>query len=282
MRARAPGTRFAGLGAAVVLLLGASCSDQAPPAADSTRSPTPDAASGVASSAPPAPPRVGACYVLDVSAALEITNSDEPVACSSKHTAVTVQVGRIDPVLDGHLLAIGSARVQRQIAERCRSRVDTHVGGSREAQRLSRVQAVWFSPSPQDADRGALWFRCDLVVAAGPQILSNLPRKTRNLLESPGSSTRYGTCGTAAPSQQGFRRVLCSAKHTWRARATITLPVGTTYLAKAPGKAADSTCRDIASRLTTTVSTLRWSFEWPTRAQWRAGQRYGLCWTPDS
>ena len=25
----------------------------------------------------------------------------------------------------------------------------------------------------------------------------------------------------------------------------------------------------------------RYGWEWPTRAQWRDGQRYGFCWAPD-
>ena len=37
----------------------------------------------------------------------------------------------------------------------------------------------------------------------------------------------------------------------------------------------------VAAHLSPKSTKLRWAFEWPTRTQWRSGQRYGLCWTPD-
>ncbi len=227
------------------------------------------------------PPRVGACYRLDVRSALRTTNDKAPVACTSRHTAVTIAVGTVQPVVDGHLLAFDSALIQRQIADRCRRQVDRHVGGTTTKQHLSRVQAVWFSPTPDQVDRGALWYRCDLVISAGKRTFASLPEKTRGLLSAPGAMNRWGTCGTAAPSSKKFQRVLCSARHTWRARSTTPLPAGTAYLAKAAGKVADDRCRDVAARLSPDSLRLRWAFEWPTRAQWHSGQRYGLCWTPD-
>ena len=239
------------------------------------------AADAPAASASPQPPKRGACYRLTVKDAMRATNSAVPVPCSERHNAVTVSVGRLEQVLDGHLLAVDSSRVQRQVATRCRALVDRHVGGSTETQRLARVQAVWFSPTLAQSDRGALWFRCDLVIASGTRSLATLPRKTAGLLDRPGVLSRYGTCGTAAPAATSFSRVICAAKHTWRARATITLPRSTRYLAKGAGAKADEQCRDVAARRTGGAGKLRWSFEWPTKAQWAAGQRYGLCWTPD-
>ncbi|MET3960367.1 hypothetical protein ABIE44_000301 [Marmoricola sp. OAE513] len=230
---------------------------------------------------PAAAPDVGACYDIDVAAALELSSSAPAVPCSGRHTSVTVSVGTLDPVADGHLLAIDSTRLQRQVANRCRAKVDAHVGGSAETRRLSRVQAVWFSPTLKQFDTGARWFRCDLVIADGATTFARLPARTKGLLASASALNRYGTCGTAAPGSPDFTRVSCAAKHSWRARASINLPAGAVYLGKAAGKAADSACRDIDARRETNLTKLRWSFEWPTRAQWSNGQRYGLCWTPD-
>ncbi|MCZ4499374.1 MAG: hypothetical protein JWQ74_1927 [Marmoricola sp.] len=262
--------------AALLLVTGlalTSCSSSNSPAADATAAPT------TVVTAPQAP-RVGACYRLSIAAALRTTNAGRPVDCAGRHTSVTIRVGRIDPVVKGHLLAIDSTRIQRQVAERCTKRVDDHVGGSLETQRLSRIQAVWFSPTLEQSDRGALWYRCDLVIAGSTRAFAPLPRKTKGLLEGARALDTYGTCGTASPAADGFERVLCGQRHTWRARATIALPAGTTYLAKAAGKRADATCRDLEIQRSPDSLKLRWSFEWPTRAQWKTGQRYGLCWTP--
>jgi hypothetical protein len=139
-------------------------------------------------------------------------------------------VGTIQPVVDGHLLAVDSDAVQRQVASRCRSRLTAHLGGDAETRRLSRLTVVWFTPSLEDSDRGALWFRCDLVALAGHDQLARLPRVTQGLLASPAALDRFGTCGTSAPAARGFERVICSARHTWRARATFALPAGAAYL----------------------------------------------------
>ena len=262
------------LAAAVALgLAGCSGDDHPAPRASSS-------APSATAQPPPAPPR-NACYDLDFAEAVEPTNAAEPVACTGRHTARTILVGRIRPVVDGHLLAVDSDTVQEQIARRCRARLADHIGGDLETFRLSRLTTVWFSPSLAESERGSLWFRCDLVALAGHDRLAPLPRRTKGLLATDGILDRFGTCGTAAPASSRFARVICSARHTWRARATIALPRHARYLGKAAGSAADAACRDIDARLAADILRLRWSFEWPTREQWGAGQRYGLCWTPD-
>ncbi|WP_148045038.1 septum formation family protein [Nocardioides marmorisolisilvae] len=243
----------------------------------------PNGATGATTAAAaPKAPRVGSCYQLDVRSALKATSSRPAVSCSHRHTAVTVAVGTVQPVVDGHLLALDSTLVQRQIADRCRRAVDAHVGGSLRDQRLSRIQAVWFNPTTAQADRGALWYRCDLVISSGPRTFAALPRKTHGMLRAQGAMSRWGTCGTASPAAKHFQRVLCSARHTWRARAATTLPAGTAYLSTKAGRTADARCRAVAAKLSPKSSKLRWAFEWPTRDQWQSGQRYGLCWTPDA
>lgn len=226
-------------------------------------------------------PRSGACYQLTVAAAGRPVNRADPVSCRRQHTAVTIAIGTVDPLRDGHLLALDSLSVQEETARTCDVRLARHVGGSLEDRRLSRVQSIWFSPTLRQGDRGALWFRCDLVALAGPGRLAELPRRTAGMLDRPALRDAFATCGTAAPSDKRFAKVTCDRRHTWRARATIGLPRGARYLAKSATAAADSRCRDIDARLAANSLKLRWSFEWPTRAQWQAGQRYGYCWTPD-
>jgi hypothetical protein len=265
--------------ALVAALTGVVACDSDQPAAKQT-GPAPTTATATATPAPAAPPR-HACYALDFDQAAAATSTAAPVPCSAPHTTATIHVGTIRPVLDGHLLAVDSDSVQRQIATRCRTRFAAYVGGTEEARRLSRLTVVWFGPSLAESDRGALWFRCDLVALAGHDRLARLPRSARGLLTATDALDRYGTCGTASPAASRFQRVICSEPHTWRARATIALPARAKYLGKAAGAAADSTCHDIDARLAADILELRWSFEWPTRDQWDAGQRYGYCWTPD-
>lgn len=254
----------------------AACSQDEPSATNKSTTPSPSA-----TVPPPAVPARHACYDLDFAAAEAPTSTAAPVPCRGPHTTTTIRVGTIQPVVDGHLLAVDSDTVQQQVAARCRSRLASYVGGDEETRRLSRLTVVWFTPSLADSDRGALWFRCDLVALAGHDQLTPLPRSARGLLAHTDALDRFGTCGTSSPAARHFQRVICSAPHTWRARATVALPAHAKFLGKAAAAGASSSCHDVEARLASDVLKLRWSFEWPTREQWDAGQRYGYCWTPD-
>jgi hypothetical protein len=260
---------------ALALLAGLTgCSSDKPASTPTTTSPT-------SAATPEAAPPNHACYDLTLAEVTAPTTTADPVPCSARHTATTIRVGTINPVVDGHLLAIDSDTVQQQIATRCRTRFAAYVGGNRETQRLGRLTVIWFSPSLAEGDRGARWFRCDVVALAGRDRLAPLPRSIRGILDRDGALDKYGTCGTSAPAASRFQRVICSRRHTWRARATIEVPDGAKYLGKAAGAAANSACRDIDTKLAADILKLQWSFEWPTRDQWENGQRYGYCWTPD-
>jgi hypothetical protein len=227
---------------------------------------------------PPAPPEKG-CYRLTLDELTEPTNNAEPVRCATEHTSQTIHVGRLRLVYDGHAVAVDSQRVRRQVAEDCPRRLADYVGGSAEQRDLSRFGVVWFSPTLDEADAGARWYRCDLVAfGKGEELYRQKGAVPRGVLGD-GGLARFGLCGTAAPGSDGFERVLCSLPHTWRAIATIQLGGGDEY----PGEDAvrddgDSDCQDRVRELEDFALTFTYGWEWPTRAQWRAGQRYGFCW----
>jgi hypothetical protein len=281
--------------AVVAGLLLASCTTGAERTGDAAPSPPPPAISPTPSeadvrSAPeraviPAearPPRSGACYRVGFREATAPTNDDEPVRCTRRHTAQTFYVGRLDAVVDGHLLAVDSEHVQDQVQRTCPRRLDRFTGGSAAERRLSRLEAVWFSPTLEQSDLGASWFRCDVVALGRAQTLAPLPRGLRGVLDRDGALDRVGLCGTTEPGARGFERVTCSQRHTWQALSTIDIPAGAAYPGIAAVRAAGETrCRDVVSEATGSPEEFRYGWEWPTREQWRSGQRYGFCWAPD-
>jgi hypothetical protein len=232
---------------------------------------------------PPAAPREGACYRLRFEQLTEPSNGSRPVPCSSRHDAETVHVGRLDTVVAGHAVSVDSDRVLRQLSRECPRRFAEHVGGSAEDRDLSRLEVVWFAPTLAQADRGADWFRCDVVALAGQDALYPLPppRRLAKVLDGPDGAA-YGLCGTAAPGDPDFARVICARQHSWRAVATIPLAGGRTY----PGqgsvrRSGDETCRDRVRAGAADPLKFRYGWEWPTREQWQRGQHFGYCWAPD-
>jgi hypothetical protein len=286
---------------AVAAVLVAGCSGGTPassPSSSGSSSPTAAASSATASAAsgspsaratkrpaavvPPAPPRA-ACYRLTSGQLTRPTNDSRPVPCSKPYTARTVHVGRLDTVVAGHSVAVDSDIVQRQLAATCRRQLASYVGGATSTRRLSRLNVAWFSPTLAQSDRGADWFRCDVVAFARGDALLDLPRPDRlkGLLGRAGALDTYGLCGSAAPATRGFERVVCGQPHAWRAIRTTDLAGGARYPGAARVRSAgESGCKDAARSRADDTLKFSYGWEWPTADQWAAGQHFGYCWAP--
>ena len=139
------------------------------------------------------------------------------------------------------------------------------------------VQAVWFTPSVEEAAAGADWFRCDVVALATNGRLAALPRSSDDLV---GGSDRFAMCGTASPDAASFRRVQCSARHAWVAVSSVDLTGKSYPSASAASEQMESACRASARARAEDPLDFTWSEERPSRDQWDAGQHYGICWAP--
>ncbi len=273
--------RATGLVTSVVLLVAVGCSSSSPAkepgGAAASTSPT----TITSSPPPPAAPTTGSCHALTVREATDPVDTGRAVPCRRPHTSVTIKVGNLDPVADGHLLAVDSRTVQAKIENACPDSPGAFLGGDQTTRRLSRFEVVWFSPSLEQADAGEDWFRCDVVAVRSEGRLVSLPARLKHVLDQDGALDRFGTCGTTtAPTGRGFQRVICSDPHRSRAISVVDLPRQTRYRAKVAEAAANATCKDAAARRAKGALKYTWTFEWPTRAQWVAGQRYGYCWVP--
>lgn len=276
-------TRFLGRGAAVVLLLGVvltGCSSDEQPEAASTPSATPPPTT--AAPVPPRPdPRPGECRELTFRQATRSVDTTRPTPCDRDHSSVTFKVGHLDLVVDGHLMAADSARVQGQLDQRCREALPGWLGGDRERLRLSQFRAVWFRPEVVQADRGASWFRCDVVAVAGDDRLARFTGDLKGVLNDESGLDRFGRCGTSSPTRKNFRAVICQRPHSWRAVSVVDFPDSANYLGRNAARDADEACQDEATSRTQEDLRYEWAFQWPTREEWNAGERYGWCWLPD-
>ena len=189
---------------------------------------------------------------------------------------MTFAVGDLHPVVDGHLLAVDSERVQAQVATQCPGRLSSFVGGTPDDLRLSMLRAVWFTPSVEESDAGADWFRCDVIAVASDGRLAPLATAMGGVLGTTAGRDRFGMCGTAQPGTPAFKRVICSTGHSWRAIRVVHFST-TKYPGPGAAQAAGQTiCKDAGQAVAADQLDFTWSYEWPTAAQWNAGRRYGL------
>ena len=271
------------LAASLVLLGGCSGAPSASPTPTPSPAPsTSSSPSAVPTTAKPAPrPKVGACYRLGYEDAVAPTVGKKPSPCGRPHTALTHYVGTLDTLVDGHLLAVDSEHVQQQVATDCPRRFAAYVGGTLEDRRLSMLRSTWYTPTVEQASRGADWYRCDVIALARDGQLARLSGPLHGVLATSAGQDRYGVCGTARPGTSGFHRVICSAGHSWRAVRTVGFAAG-----RYPGlaqvrSAGQEVCKDAGRDAASDKLDFQWGYEWPTATQWSHGQTYGLCWAPD-
>ena len=222
------------------------------------------------------------CRRLSFDEALAPTDSDRIVNCRAPHTGQTYAVGQLRTVVDGHLVAVDSARVQEQVARVCPRKLGAFLGATDEALRLTMLRAVWFTPSLEQSDAGANWYRCDVVAVAGDDRLARIRGTLEQVLAQDEGADAYGMCGTSAPDEPGFRRVLCREDHTWRAISTVALKGDTYPGEKAVRQAGQGPCEDAGREVAEDALDYEWGYEWPTADQWAAGQTYGRCWAPET
>ena len=279
-------TRLLVLGAVAALLLLSGCTGggstkpgSSPSPSSTSSSPSEPSPSTTSASPAPEPPRPAkdSCHRLTFTQALAPAVSGADVPCTAKHTSHTYKIGRLPLLSSGHLVAVDSPSIQSWVAATCTSLLGKHVGGTPEQRRLSMVQAVWFTPSVADAAIGADWFRCDVVVLAAAGRLAVLPRTSEGLV---GSSDRFAMCGTASPDAVSFKRVPCSSAHSWVAVSTVPLSGNSYPSVTAASNQMQSACRSAARSRADDPLDFTWSEERPSRDQWDAGRRYGICWAP--
>jgi hypothetical protein len=250
------------------------------PSASASPSASPSSATPTPARLPTAP-REGACHRLSYEDAVAPTTSLRDVPCDQEHTSVTFAVGELDTVVSGHLVTVDSERVRDQVTEACPDLFEAHVGGTLEQQRLSVLHAVGFTPTVEQSDRGATWFRCDAVAVADGRTLEPMGTGLEGVLGTEEGRTRYGLCATAGPGSDDFRTVACADEHSWRAIRTVTFD-SESYPGTATVRAAGTEpCRAAGRAASGNALNFRWGYEWPTAERWRAGRTYGICWAPD-
>ena len=184
-------------------------------------------------------------------------------------------------VVDGHLVAVDSDRVQAQVADACPRAFEEFVGGTVEARRLSMLRPVWFTPTLRAVRRGRQLV--PLRRGRHRRRRDALPRSwdgSRACLARPLAAERYAMCGTAEPGTAGFRRVICSCRPRLARAEHRRHPRPRLPRRREVRAAGQQTCQDAASAQADDPLNYQWGYEWPTEQQWQSGQHYGICWAP--
>ncbi len=228
-------------------------------------------------------PELGACRLLtpeDVND--RPANATETVDCSAKHTAETFAIGELPAEFDDadyHDDDLGSYAL-----EVCSQKFAKFVGAADESYVLrASVTWAWFRPSEAAWEKGARWYRCDVVGGTTASTsYQALPETAEGLLLGR-PDDRWFICADG-PSVAESEKVPCSEPHTWRAVTTIKLGEPDDDY---PGdRLVEVRSRDYCSRSISAwlnyPARYEFGFTFFNEAHWEAGNRRSVCWAQTS
>ncbi len=223
-------------------------------------------------------PELGACRVLTPEDVAESNNASEVVDCKDDHTAETFAVGTFPKRLTRDA-GPGDPDLGAHIFEVCSDRFQASLGGEESTVMRSTLTWAWFGPSDEAWEKGARWYRCD-VVGGGEQSKEyvDLPRTAKGLLLGK-PADRWMTC-VDAPDVVGAPRIPCSEPHTWRAVSTIVLgkpeePYPGDRLVEVRTR---DFCSDQVGAWLNYPVDFDFGYTYFHEAEWKAGNRRSICW----
>jgi hypothetical protein len=223
-------------------------------------------------------PELGACRILTPEDVSQPNNATKVVDCSKAHTAETFAVGGLPPEFedaDYDAPALGAFAYRT-----CSAKFEDFLGADESTVMRTIVSWAWFRPSEKAWDKGARWYRCD-VIGGGEESkeYADLPPTTAGLLAQHPTNDDWMVC-VNGPSVQGAPKIPCSQKHNWR--AVTTIKVGNPEDAYPGDRLVETTTRDYCSR-----SVGAWlgyppeydfGYTWFHEGEWLAGNRRSVCW----
>lgn len=222
------------------------------------------------------PPAPGVCRVLTPEDVEQRANATETVPCAEKHTAETIDVGELPDEFDD------SEYVSQELSsfayKTCQAAFTEHLGADESSALRTLLSWAWFRPSESAWDRGARWYRCDLLGGVADTGYRALPTTTDGLLAGR-PDDRWMACA-AGPSVAQGAKVACSTPHDWRAVTTIKLgEPGDAY----PGdevvaSRTRSYCQKSVSAWLNYPARFDFNYTHFHEAEWEAGNRRSVCW----
>jgi hypothetical protein len=224
------------------------------------------------------PPENGVCRVLTPQDVLQPSNASKIVDCTAEHTAETFAVGLLPDELRD--VAYDADSLGAFAYQTCSAKFQEFLGADDSTVMRTVVSWAWFRPSKTAWDKGARWYRCD-VVGGGEEskTYAELPATAAGLLAEVPLDDDWMVC-VDGPSVQGAPKIPCSDKHNWR--AVTTIKVGAPDDPYPGDHVVEVTTSDYCSQ-----SVGAWlgyppeydyGYTWFHEGEWKAGNRRSVCW----
>ena len=223
-------------------------------------------------------PEQGACRNLTPKDVALPSNASKVVDCSKEHTAETFAVGDLPEDLadvDYDAPELGAFAYQT-----CSVKFQEFLGADESTVMRTIVSWAWFRPSEKAWDKGARWYRCDVVGGGeNSKTYADLPPTAGGLLATSPLDDHWMVC-VNGPTVQGAPKVPCSDKHNWRAVTTIKVggpddPYPGDHVVEVTTQ---NYCKESVGGWLGYPPEYDYGYTWFHEGEWKAGNRRSVCW----
>ena len=222
------------------------------------------------------PPKLGACYDLSPEDTSKPSSDAAPVDCSKPHTAQTFAIGTLPESTGKDYTSQGHGKY---IYPTCEKAFEKFLSVDESLALRIRLSWSWFRPSTRGWDKGARWYRCDVVGGAADATSYHALPKTAEGLFRARPPEQWLTCAQGG-TVNSSKKVSCSEKHNWRAVTTIKL--GDEKAAYPGDRLVEVRSRDYCSDSVGAWMNYPVDYEFGYTyfhaAEWATGNRRTVCW----
>jgi hypothetical protein len=226
-------------------------------------------------------PDNGVCRELTPDDVAMPANATRSVDCARQHTAETFAVGELPADFDD--VDYQDAELGRFAYRTCSREFAAFVGADESLVLRTTVSWAWFRPSEKAWDKGARWYRCDVIGgSASSAAYRPLPKTAKGMLAGR-PNDKWLSCARG-PSVGEGEKVPCNQKHDWR--AVTTVKIGEPDDAYPGDRVMESRTRSFCA---TSVKAwlnypaeFEYGFTFFHEPEWKAGIRRSVCWAKTS
>lgn len=222
------------------------------------------------------PPELGSCYVLTPEDTTSPSSSSAAVPCSRPHTSETFAIGTL-PASTGKDWS--SPEHGRWIFPTSERAIERFIGADESLAMRVKLSWAWFRPSQRGWDKGARWYRCDVVGGTDTApAYTALPTSAKGLFRAK-PPEQWLLCAQGASVLES-KKVGCTEQHDWRAVTTIKLggPQDAYPGDRLVQVRSRDFCSDSVGAWMNYPVDYEYGYTWFHEAEWKAGNRRTICW----
>lgn len=221
-------------------------------------------------------PKLGACYDLAPEDTRSPSNAAEPVPCTGPHTSQTFAIGTL-PASTGKVY--DSPAHGKWMYATCEKAFQKFLAVDESLAMRIQLSWAWFRPSERGWDKGARWYRCDVVGGpADAATYAALPATAKGMFRAR-PPEQWLTCAQG-PSVLNSKKLSCAQAHDWRAVTTIKVgaPQDDYPGDRLVAVRTRDFCSDSVGAWMNYPVDYEFGYTWFREAEWQTGNRRSICW----